>query len=229
MKWLLQAGVAADLFLTGSQVNFAGVPLLRVDGQRFEFEKHHSAFGPEYTTSGHWALQHVNASSWHSKGAAQWQLWDLDTFDGDTPWSNRQISFCGSSADAFLGGHCHYGATTTTRHYNLPPHSDVRITARVHFLDEWIGGAVTLKVNGNIVWTKTYHWCPGFLKQRCHTNGINVCGKSHPDRLSARVDVRVPHHGQLVLSFEGNTKVAACDASWGVDDVSVFYKSVLEP
>eukprot|EP00927_Polykrikos_kofoidii_P055600 TRINITY_DN49819_c0_g1_i1.p1 TRINITY_DN49819_c0_g1~~TRINITY_DN49819_c0_g1_i1.p1 ORF type:complete len:315 (-),score=42.96 TRINITY_DN49819_c0_g1_i1:91-1035(-) len=176
-------------------------------------------------------------------GARQWALWDLQTFDdaggfiagvnggpgdnalGGPEWSLNDRSFCGSPHDQFLGGHCRFASSETTRKYTtLPEHTRVRVRARVHFFDEWEGDSVALSADGRVVWSQSHDWCPGFLKWKCSKYGVDTCGRSTPDRLSVHAEAILHHTSDvLTLSFAsslpGNTD--ACATSWGVDDVSL--------
>eukprot|EP01069_Polyplicarium_translucidae_P004209 Polyplicarium_translucidae@DN2525_c0_g2_i1.p1 len=90
-----------------------------------------------------------------------WALWAIDTFELDAPlWDSADISSCGLSGDAFLGGHCKFGGKTVTRrHTLLPAHERLKVTARLHFLDEWEGESLFIRVDGSLVWAQSHHWC----------------------------------------------------------------------
>jgi len=165
----------------------------------------------------------------------QWALWRLDTFDTDTfdgqdinasdAWSVNDHSFCGTRQDTFLGGYCHFASTTTCKKYQqLPPHTRIRVRARVHFLDKWEGESVALVADGNTVWTRSHHWCPGFQTWMCRHYGISSCGHDTPDRLSVKVEATFAHSTPLLdLAFTSTLPAGTdpCTVSWGVDDVSV--------
>lgn len=157
----------------------------------------------------------------------QWSLWDLDTFDtvDSGTWSINDHSFCSSPNDQFLGGHCRLGAAMTSRRYTaLPPHTRVRIRARVHFFDDWQGETVALRLDGNTVWAQSHEWCPGFQKWMCTKYGVNTCGEDTPDRLSVKAEASVKHSlPTLDIAFTSSLPMGtdACKTSWGVDDVSV--------
>lgn len=180
----------------------------------------------------------LSATSVSIGGVQQWSLLDIDTFDepgspwsastgflAATPWSLNDRSFCSTPHDQFLGGHCLFGASQTSRTYSgMPQHTRVRIRARVHFIDRWNGEAVTLSVGGFPVWSQSHAWCTGFLEQMCVKLGVDTCGKSTPDKLSARAEAMIAHTGpNLEISFASSLPqdTDACETSWGVDDVSV--------
>jgi hypothetical protein len=188
---------------------------------------------PNVTTAGEWSTNLVRVA-----GVKQWALIDLDTFDAigtpegsladttaSTAWSTNDRSFCSTAHDVFLGGHCLFGSTQTSRTYRgWPEHTRVRIRARVHYIDRWNGEAVTLYAGGTPVWSQAHAWCTGFLEQMCVKNGVDTCGKSTPDRLSVRAEATFDHTGPtLNIGFASSLPKGtdACQTSWGVDDVSV--------
>lgn len=160
-------------------------------------------------------------------GRSQWTLWDLDSFDAtdSNAWSVNDHSFCGASSDFFLGGHCRFAATSTTRSYsNLPAHSKVKVTARIHYFDQWEGEAVAMSLDNTPVWSQSHHWCPEFLKWMCRKYGMDSCGRDEPDRLSVRAEAIIEHNAPtLTVGFAsslGHDK-DPCYTSWGIDDVAV--------
>jgi len=173
----------------------------------------------------------LEAVSLSLRGVPQWALWDLETFDvSDDPmtnsnlWSVNDRGFCATPGDEFLGGHCRFAATATARRYNLPPHSRVRLSARVHFIDAWLGESVLMQADGKTVWAQAHNWCPGILKWMCSSYGMNTCGQDTPDRLSVRAEAILAHTGPtLDIAFSSSLPLGtdACRTSWGVDDVSV--------
>jgi hypothetical protein len=162
-----------------------------------------------------------------SGGQAQFALFDHDSFDAvdSNQWSMNDHSFCGASRDLFLGGHCRFGATTTTRTYaNLPPHSKLKVTARVHYFDQWEGENVNMAIDNQQVWSQEHHWCPEFLKWMCRKYGMDSCGRDEPDRLSVKAEANIAHSAPtLTLSFSSSLPQGTdpCYTSWGIDDVAV--------
>lgn len=160
-------------------------------------------------------------------GKGQWTLWDLDSFDAtdSNKWSINDHSFCGASMDSFLGGHCRFGATTTRRTYsNLPAHSKVKVTARVHYFDQWNGETVSMSLDDKPMWSQSHEWCPQFLTWMCRKYGLDSCGRDEPDRLSVKAEAILAHAGpNLAVTFASTLgqSVDPCYTSWGVDDVAV--------
>jgi hypothetical protein len=114
-----------------------------------------------------------------------WFLYSLDTFSSneEAMWTMSSTSSCGPSSDIFLGGHCKLGGTSSVQrtYTNLLPHKSVRLTARVHFLDEWLGESLLVMVDQLIRWTKNNHWCNEVLTSQCLKKGLDICGNTYPD------------------------------------------------
>ena len=136
-------------------------------------------------------------------------------------WNVDETSTCGN-ADVFLGGHCKQtvmakGAKKVLN--NLPKHTEIRVKARVHFLDKWgAGDTAFAKVDGEYRWVDTPGSNPG---------NINVCGSDAPEAaLSQLVDIVMAHTGSDVTVDFGAlmTEKDACRQSWGVDDVEIYVK-----
>jgi len=187
------------------------------------------AVGPETLETGAiTATGDVSLTQLTASGVSQWRLVDLDTFDGPTnsnQWSVNAQSSCGNSADFFLGGHCKFAGQATSRTYHLPPHSKVKVTARVHYFDEWQGEGVSMSLDHQPTWAETHNWCPQFLKWMCKKYGVDSCGRDMPDRLSTLVQSTIAHTGPtLTVTFNSDLDKDAdsCFVSWGVDDVAVY-------
>uniref|UniRef100_A0A7S1B238 Uncharacterized protein n=1 Tax=Noctiluca scintillans TaxID=2966 RepID=A0A7S1B238_NOCSC len=178
---------------------------------------------PKVTVNGQ-----VHAETLLVDSKLQWRLLDYASFEEDEHaehWTRQETSFCGSPQDRFLGGHCQFAAGNVSRRVlTLPPHSKVKVSARVHFLDKWEGEAVTLSVDDRPVWSQSHDWCPGFMHWMCSKYGINSCGRDLPDRLSAKVEATIMHSGpEIGLTFGSSLAPSTdpCYTSWGVDDVSL--------
>lgn len=116
----------------------------------------------------------------------EWLLYSLDTFDSGeaTLWSDSRTSACGISSDLFLGGHCKFGPNVTpSRSYkDLPSHNFIRITARVHFFDRWLGETLVFAADQLPRWSRAHRWCTEVITTECIKHGIDSCGKTFPDR-----------------------------------------------
>lgn len=222
---ILFGGVGAAPATSLSRVTFGSSDSLDVTSQgRKEMSFSSDAVQlPHMDTTGELTVAAVT-----TKGIPQWRLWDLDTFDvvdSDQWLPLNDRGFCGAPDDKFLGGHCRFAAVTVKRAYKqLPVHSRVRITARVHFIDEWEGESLSLLVNDNPVWSQSHHWCPCFFQDKCAKYGLDTCGRETPDRLSVKVEALFDHSSPLLeIGFNSSLPhdTDACRVSWGIDDISV--------
>ncbi|CAG9476778.1 conserved Plasmodium protein, unknown function [Plasmodium vivax] len=168
----------------------------------------------------------VHTNEYRAFEQSQWALHHLDTFDRKgSAWTPSDISTCGNSPDTFLGGPCIFGAleaNTTVR--DIPKHSALKIKLRVHFFDAWEGDSLFLQADRKTVWAESYKSNP---VEKGPGEGINLCGKETPDRLSVPVDVEFEHSSDTVSILIGSTLKKtndACTTSWGVDDLHVYYK-----
>ncbi|ORM39415.1 uncharacterized protein BXIN_2954 [Babesia sp. Xinjiang] len=143
----------------------------------------------------------------------QWVLWKMDLFGPNQPneWMPGDISRCGRSADYFLGGPCKLSKGRVNRFYfNIPSHSEIRITGRVHFFDRW---------------EESHNWCRTLSNTECVKYGIDSCGQEYPDRLSVHYDISIPHkNATMALEFNSTLDSEPCQSSWGIDDVALFLR-----
>jgi len=126
---------------------------------------------------------------------------------------------CGDG-NFFIGGHCVEaagGGNALRKLYKgLRAHSQIRISARFHFIDQWNGEAAYAMVDNQIVWLDTH--------RSSSSNLLNVCGGPlFGSRLGSVVEVVVPHTGEnLELSFGAMLQgTDPCDKSFGVDDIVI--------
>ena len=161
-------------------------------------------------------------------GVPQWTLVSLDDFQKSSDgWSSNKTSHCGKSENVFLGGHCNFGSLEVKKKFtNLPKHKSLRITANFHFIDMWEGENAYMKFNNKTVWTDSYKWCDKVIQWRCKKYGINACGAEYPDRMSVPIEFIANHKDDsfdLVFGADLDKK-PPCEASWGIDDISVYIK-----
>ena len=155
-------------------------------------------------------------------GVKQWRLLRHDDFDTDlNGWSAPGRGRCGDkSKDFFLGGHCLTSKGNASKIFSgLPSHNQIRITARVHFLDKWDGEVAFMRADGNVVWADT-------ASSSSPSSLGNLCGGSYPDsRLSVPIDITIQHGASdLEIQFGSSLQGDACDHSWAVDDVIIYAK-----
>ncbi|CDR94557.1 membrane protein, putative [Babesia bigemina] len=183
----------------------------------------------------------LSVSKVTSGEVGQWVLWNIDMFDPGkiSPWMPGNISSCGRSVDFFLGGPCKLSKGRVNRFYfGIPQHSEIRLTGRVHFFDQWNGETLSLKVDNNVVWSRKcnsaspdmapsepHNWCPTLSNADCVRFGIDSCGQEYPDRISVHYDVSMRHSGgSMAVEFSSSLETDPCEASWGIDDVAVYIR-----
>ena len=155
-------------------------------------------------------------------GVKQWRLLRHDDFDTDVNgWNAPGRGRCGDKTkDFFLGGHCLTSNGNASKIFSgLPSHNQIRITARVHFLDKWDGEVAFMRADGNVVWADT-------ASSSSQSSLGSLCGGSHPDsRLSVPIDITIQHgSSDLEIQFGSSLQGDACDHSWAVDDVIIYAK-----
>lgn len=166
-------------------------------------------------------------SEYKIENEKQWTLVYLDDFQGSsTGWSKEKLSTCGTNDNMFLGGHCNFAGTEVYKIFTgLKPHSMIRITANFHFFDKWEGESAYMKFNNNTVWTESYQWCDKVMQWRCRKYGINACGADYPDRMGVPIDFTAVHDSSSFrIEFGSDLNKSACEASWGIDDVTIYIK-----
>lgn len=155
----------------------------------------------------------------------QWQLVQLETFDGARAdgWSVDRVTVCGGAT--MMGGYCELSSESTTKTFAaLPPHSQVRIVATYHFIDQWQGESAFLRseVSGSqaIVWTDR-------LSLDATATGYNICGSDrYPEtQFSSLVDVTLQHtRDSLLVEFGSTLDEQSCTHSYGVSGFQLYVR-----
>jgi len=231
--------------------------LLITHSRKLEFPKPRAT----NSTKGHHQKKHSGAAKKAAKGVSflaeevvvsgvkQWALVRQEHFqttpEGWTLVDGEAVTattHCGIGAvlitDSFLGGHCQLANGPVQKTFGaLPPHSQVRLTARYHFIDQWSGETAFAQMDGQYVWTQSHAVQSSSLSPR----GIQLCGSAlYPEtRLSSPIDVALPHSGDsLRIAFGAHSansgsdaqrslsaeQSLACTRSFGVDDVAVYVR-----
>lgn len=164
------------------------------------------------------------ASFLEIKGEKQWSLVTLEDFEEEAEiegWSEKDVTEC--AGQKFLGGPCtKAGDSKVTKTFsNLPPHTQLRVSAKYLFIDSWDGEHAFMSVDGRHVWADTYNHA-----SLDRSKSLNVCGNETPEgQLMKNIDVTVPHTGSsFELTFGATTDEHACDESFGVDSVMIFVR-----
>lgn len=143
-------------------------------------------------------VQSLSAGGISVRGVAQWQLVYSDDFSADgAGWSRPVTTKCGGIS--MLGGYCKFSAGEAKKTFSgLPPHKQLRVVAKYHFIDAWIGETGWMKLNVGDNGCDTPVWSEQH-KQYETKNGVNLCGGNAPEgKFSAPVDVTVPDRKSVV-------------------------------
>merc|ERR1711871_230866 len=183
-------------------------------------------------------------------GRRQWRMVasdDMAELAGWTKKSGQKILepvTCSSgaddaSADAFLGprfgtgSDCNSAFFAAQKTYQLPAHTQVRVTGRYHFIDSWSNDTFVgyAKVGERTAWQYQYNYCKKLFTAFCREYSISVCGdERYPEKLSHAFDFTLSHtEPSMTLemgmdSLQGNPLTCTQIRSWGVDDVEVYVR-----
>jgi hypothetical protein len=123
-----------------------------------------------------------------------------------------------------LGGPNKLASAEISKTYYLPKHSEVKVTARYSFVDNWDDDTGYMKIDNQVVWTEEYTWCPQFFTFVC-PKGHNACGSEfYPDKLSRLISVVVPHSADTITLAFGSTipgELSPTEVSYGISGVSI--------
>jgi hypothetical protein len=182
-----------------------------------------------------WALvrqEHFQNTDERDNG---WRLVGSDNINQPIPTSVCERM---SPNDRFLGGHCQLSNGPVQKRFtHLPPHSQIRLTARYHFIDHWTGETGFASIDNNYVWTQSHRIPPAIAGI---TVGMQLCGSDqYPEtRMSSPIDVTAPHTADHVwIAFGSHSassggkprslkeeEQSACDRSFGIDDVEIYIR-----
>ena len=119
----------------------------------------------------------------------------------------------------FLGGHCKTSSHSLFKTFNnLPEHTEIRVKARFHFIDQWNGENAYLKVDGGYAWLASH--------KSSSNKGINMCGNSVKEsKFGVPIDIMETHSStKLELKFGSELSTDPCLGSFGVDDIEIFVR-----
>jgi len=123
-----------------------------------------------------------------------------------------------------------YNIVTTRSNYNhvvfsvndVPTHTQLRITATVHFVDDWQGETAWMKVNGHYMWTASHD-------QRGTGSKISICGSDvYPDsRFSQSIDVTFINTDFAIRVEFGDNLEEGAEAYFGLSSVTVYSRDYI--
>lgn len=117
-------------------------------------------------------------------------------------------SIC-SGVGHFLGGPCSLGPHTAVATHipTSQPHSQLHLTALMHYFGLWTGETLYAKVDGEYVWTNTH-------RQGGAGSALLGCGAAE---LGDPLDLYLPHSAATAtIEFGSLSKRHACNQSWAL-------------
>ncbi|CAG9322267.1 unnamed protein product [Blepharisma stoltei] len=155
----------------------------------------------------------------------QWALTHYDAFEGveGEGWSNQTITECGGVR--MLGGYCQFSAGESWKEFkDLPEHSQLRVKANYHMIDEWRGETAYLKIGSSddmeTVWTQSYD-------VNSSKDPMNICGEDDvgEGKFSIAVDIKIDHSdSSVIISFGSTLEQQPCEKSWGISGLQIYIR-----
>jgi hypothetical protein len=162
-------------------------------------------------------------------GVAQWRLVMAEDFLAGAAmgWSRQEVSSCGGVH--MLGGYCKFGQGEVEKSFGpLPPHTQLKIKATYHFIDQWIGESAYLKMDVGRDGGPAVVWSERHSQEGQQKGGVNVCGQAAtPEgKFATPIEITVPHTLSTAKLIFGSTMDSQdpCDESWGVSGIEVYVK-----
>jgi len=116
------------------------------------------------------------------------------------------------------------GRTISTTYMGLPKHTQVRLTATVHFIDDWQGETAFMKLNDKFVWTESHD-------QKNVAGKFSMCGSDlYPEsRFAAPIDIIWTHKGKKLSLVLGSNLEEGSDARFAVSNVAIWTRDTSRP
>jgi len=151
-------------------------------------------------------------------GISQWRLVRSDIFTDKTlktEWKYETYLQCPLIAMIATTRK----APITYTYENLPPHTQVRISATVHIIDDWQGETAYLKLNDEYVWTSSHgHETKG--------HSINICGSPlyEETSFSLPIDVAIWNTEKNLHIEFGTTLDPSVTAHLGLSSINLHVR-----
>lgn len=162
----------------------------------------------------------VSAQQLRVNNVPQWSLVFQDLYGIGTGathgWAGaKPMSCAGLHLAALDDSH----PVMTKAFHHLPPHTQVRLVATAHFIDDWQGETAFLKVNDHYVWTDSHELRNG-------AKAINLCGSPlYPEsRFSVTIDVSFHSTAESFTLAFGSNMESGSQAQLGVSSVAVYIR-----
>lgn len=168
----------------------------------------------------------VSAEDFSIGGVPQWKLIAMEVFNPPNDTSSKLGADWGAIDGVTCGAFTMLkaGHDVTIRQLsktfaNLGPHTQIRLVATFHFVDDWQGETGFAKIDDFYVFTETHD-------QSNSAGKLNVCGSdAFPEsRFAVPVDVVVPHRENKVKISFGSTLQGSSEAFWGISSVALYVR-----
>lgn len=167
----------------------------------------------------------------HNKGeiSDQWRLVYFEPFEsGESKnWQGEGILRpCGIPYDFALHHICESETSSLRKKINnLGKHNEVKIKLNFHFIDRWEGEQAYLKLDGEVLWSRSHKWCHNIFAKKCLEKGVDVCGSSYPDLVGQVVEYTMKHTKEdVVIEIGSDLEVGNCKANWAIDNLMIYVK-----
>ncbi|CAD8109410.1 unnamed protein product [Paramecium primaurelia] len=143
----------------------------------------------------------------------QWEL--LHHLD----FNDQSNSKCENLRDGhFFGGYCEHTNQTLSKKFNtLPQHTQIKVELALHVFDQWESEQIIMRADEQIIWKNKF-------ENTVHHN--NFCGSSRfGDQINIPIMKIFDHtHNELNLQVQGLTSKSTCEASFGIDNLVIYYR-----
>jgi len=114
--------------------------------------------------------------------------------------------------------------SVATAYENIPAHTQLRIVATVHFIDDWQGETAFLKINDHYMWTMGHD-------QQNTKHQINVCGnKVYPEsQFTMSIDIAFWNTDPKLSILFGCNLEEGAEAYFGVSSVNLYSRAFVPP
>jgi len=154
--------------------------------------------------------------------ASMLELQALPNADKQTGWvSGSTLACAGLSMLAVEGSDGNKKKTIEKVYANLPPHTQLRVVATGHFVDDWQGETAYLTIDNHMVWTESHD-------QRAGLHALSICGSDrYPEtKFSTPIDITIPHTADKVQLSFGTTLESSAEARFGISSVAIYARNV---
>lgn len=136
-----------------------------------------------------------------------WQILSHNNFKSSKEGWSGDLSSCNSNN--FISSSSDLAISKVME---IPSSNQIRLTANIHFIDNWSGESVQLRVNNQLMWSS-----------QATSGEINICGGPHADAgYAVPVDITLPYTNPLKIEF--SSQIPKEKGYFGVDNIIIYLK-----